>query len=165
MFPITGEVNCYLFPDDAKQGQADFLGIVKSPGETWIIAYAFTLLPLVDEVIAAQKAGIPMHLYLDHTQSAGVMERGQVARLAAAGCDVTIGTSTTGTRYICHTKGMVVGDTCWEGSVNFSESGWLQVNTAMRFESPEWAGHFVSQFGTLRLYARTYEPQFQVEGT
>ena len=156
MFTITATIDCYLLPADGDAAKAVFLKHLEDPHEMWIIAYSFTLVPMIDAIIANSKGGDPIHIYLDLSQSTGSAEKPQVQRLVDAGVEVTVGTSTSGTAYITHTKGMVCDDTpplCWEGSVNFSLSGWLQVNTAMVFHAPEWRDQFVAQFNTLRNYA------------
>lgn len=164
-FKINTEVTCYLLPADGKIAEQEFLTNLKTPGETWIIAFGFTLAPMIDELIAAHKSGVPLHIYLDHSQSSGVAEKPQVQRLVDAGVEVTIGTSPEGSKYICHTKGVVVEGAppwCWEGSVNFSESGWHQVNTAMIFYSKEWRDQFVTQFQLIRKFAWENERNIQV---
>lgn len=42
-FTITTTGTCYLLPQDGATVKADFLKHLLDPGETWIIAYAFTL--------------------------------------------------------------------------------------------------------------------------
>jgi hypothetical protein len=156
LFTITATLDCYLLPADGAAAEAVFLKHLEDPYEMWIIAYSFTLVPMIDEIIANSQGGDPIHIYLDLSQSSGADEMPQLKRLVAAGVEVTLGTSPAGTSYITHTKGLVCNDTpplCWEGSVNFSASGWLQVNTAMVFFSPEWRDQFVQQFNTLRDYA------------
>src|SRR5438876_11178491 len=74
-------------------------------------------------------------------------------------------TSPEGSQFICHTKGIVCLDPapwCWEGSVNFSVSGWHQLNTAMSFSSKDWAKNFVDQFRQIRQFAWDYERAFQL---
>ena len=156
MFTITATIDCYLLPADGDAAKAVFLKHLEDPHEMWIIAYSFTLVPMIDAIIANSQGGDPIHIYLDLSQSTGSAEKPQLQRLVDAGVEVTVGTSTSGTAYITHTKGMVCDDTpplCWEGSVNFSLSGWLQVNTAMVFHAPQWRDQFVAQFNTLRNYA------------
>jgi phosphatidylserine/phosphatidylglycerophosphate/cardiolipin synthase-like enzyme len=165
-FVIQGSLTCYLMPDDHQTAEQRFLQLLGEPGETWIIAYTFTLQDAVDKVLAAHRAGVALHLYLDHSQSTGRTEKPLVSQLVDAGVEVTIGTSTAGSRYICHTKGLVTDSTsgpqCWEGSVNFSASGWQQVNTAMNFSDATWRDHFVAQFTTLRNYAWSQERNLQL---
>jgi hypothetical protein len=159
MFTITTSVDCYLLPDDGAAAKALFLTHLQDPYEMWIVAYSFTLVPMVDEILENNSTGAPYHIYLDLSQSSGGAEKPQIARLVEAGVEVTVGTSPAGTSYITHTKGVTCNDRpvpwCWEGSVNFSASGWLQVNTAMFFHSQEWHDAFVAQFNSLRDYAWT----------
>lgn len=164
-FQIQGAIECYLLPGDGAQAESDFLRHLQDDGEMYITAYGFTLAPMIDQLLANFQRGDLLHIYLDHSQAGGHMEAAQVQRLVDAGVEATIGTSPEGSKYICHTKGIVCLDDppfCWEGSVNFSESGWHQVNTAMVFASPEWAAAFVEQFKALRQFAWTSERQYQV---
>ena len=168
-FQITTTVTCYLLPQDGAQAKADFLKHLLDPGETWITAYAFTLTDMINDLIAAHKAGIPLHIYLDHSQEVGKVEKPLVQQLVSAGVEVTIGTSPAGSQYICHTKGMVSDPAanggslwCWEGSTNFSLSAWSQVNTALVFASQQWRDEFVAQFEALVEYAWTNERSMQV---
>ena len=164
-FRIRGTIECYLLPGDGAKAESDFLHHLADDGEMYITAYAFTLVPMIDQLLANFQRGDPLHIYLDHSQASGRMEKPQVLRLVNAGVEVTIGTSPAGSQYICHTKGIVCLDRppwCWEGSVNFSESGWHQVNTAMVFHSSGWAQAFVEQFRGLRQFAWTNERRFQL---
>lgn len=169
-FTIDTQVTCYLLPQDGPTAYAEFLKNLTDPGETWIIAYAFTLQDMVHDLLAAFKKGVPLHLYLDYSQykSGKTTEDPLVQQLVDAGVEVTVGTSPAGTQYICHTKGIVSDAAkggqlwCWEGSVNFSQSAWHQVNTAMTFSSQEWRDQFVAQFEALRNFAWANEPDMQV---
>jgi hypothetical protein len=159
MFTITTTVDCYLLPQDGPAARALFLTHLEDPYEMWIIAYSFTLVPMIDEILKNNVVGAPYHIYLDLSQSSGAAEKPEIARLVAAGVEVTLGTSPEGTSYITHSKGITCLDKpipwCWEGSVNFSATGWMQVNTAMFFHSQEWHDAFVAQFESLRDYAWT----------
>src|SRR5258708_38682701 len=104
---IAGEVLCDLLPDDGTAGQERFLTLLTNREETWMIAYGFTLAAMVNDILAAHKAGVAIHLYLDRTQSSGTTEAPLVKQLVAAGVEVTIGTSTAGSAYICHDKALV----------------------------------------------------------
>jgi hypothetical protein len=124
-FTFNATIKSFFLPGDGDEAKRDFLGQLKGRGETYLVAYAFTLDAMIGELLEAHAAGIPIHIYLDQSQSEGTAEKPQVARLVQAGMDVTIGTSPAGSAYICHTKGMVVLDKparpyCWSGSVNFS---------------------------------------------
>ncbi len=166
MFTITTSIDCYLLPQDGDAAKALFLKHLEDPYEMWIIAYSFTLAPMFDEIINNDQGDAPIHIYLDLSQSRGAYEKPQVQRLVDAGVEVTVGTSPSGTSYITHTKGIVCNDPpvpwCWEGSVNFSASGWLQVNTALFFHNATWRDEFVKQFVALRDYAWTNERASQL---
>jgi hypothetical protein len=168
-FEITTTAECFLLPDDGAAAQALFLQHLKDPYEMWIIAYSFTLAPMVDEIIANNTPTEAVHIYLDFSQSSGAAEAPEVKKLIAGGVEVTIGTSTAGSQYICHTKGIVCDDRpapwCWEGSVNFSLSGWHQVNTALFFHSQPYRDAFVNQFNHLRYFAWTQERDKQLMKT
>ena len=169
-FQITTTVTCYLLPGDGATAQADFLQHLTDPGETWIIAYAFTLPDMIKELLQAHKQGLPLYIYLDSSQAEGNVERPLVQQLVNAGIEVTIGTSPAGSQFICHTKGIVSDRApdgkgtlwCWEGSTNFSLSAWKQVNTAMVFASQQWRNEFVAQFEALRDFAWTNERSMQL---
>lgn len=167
-FLLGDDPLCLLFPDDQDRGQGMLIGRLRSPAETYGISYGFTFQPMVDAILQAQADGAPQHFYLDRSQSRGAAEAPQVQRMVDAGVEVTIGTSTAGSRFICHTKGFVVldyepdGPWCWEGSINFSQGGWRQVNTAMVFRSQPFADHFLAQFRALRAYAWRSHPEWQV---
>jgi phosphatidylserine/phosphatidylglycerophosphate/cardiolipin synthase-like enzyme len=168
-FVINTQVTCYLLPQDGAVAKQDFLKHLLDPGETWIIAYAFTLPDMIQDLLKAHTQGIPLHLYLDHSQSTGPAEKPLLQQLVKAGVEVTIGTSPAGSQFICHTKGIVSdaapgGGTlwCWEGSTNFSLSAWQQVNTALVFASPQWRDEFVAQFEALRAFAWSQERSLQL---
>jgi phosphatidylserine/phosphatidylglycerophosphate/cardiolipin synthase-like enzyme len=169
-FEIKTTVTCYLLPQDGATAKAAFLKHLLDPGETWIIAYAFTLPDMIHDLLEAHTKGLPLHIYLDHSQAVGKVERPLVQQLVDAGIEVTIGTSPVGSKFICHTKGIVSDPAsdgsgtlwCWEGSTNFSLSAWQQVNTAMVFASQEWRDEFVAQFEALRDFAWANERDMQL---
>ena len=156
-------VTCWQFPDDAAAGKQAFLNVLANPQETWILAYAFTMGELAGEVVAAHKAGVPVHVFVDHSESITPIQKAILQPMVAAGCEVTIGTSYAGSRYIAHEKGMAtVGGSCWEGSTNFSASAWSQINTAMQFDSPEYRDRFVGTFNRAVEYAWANEQSYQM---
>lgn len=164
-FQITTTVTCYLLPGDGSAAEAEFLKHLQDNGEMFIIAYAFTLPQMIDQLLANHAAGDPMHIYLDSSQAAGATEKPMVQKLVDAGIEVTLGTSPEGSNFICHSKGITCLDNppwCWEGSVNFSIGGWKQVNTAMVFRSAAWSAAFVNQFKGLRQFAWTNERNLQL---
>jgi hypothetical protein len=157
------ELTAYEFPEDAAAGQAALLAHwTKNPTETWLRAYAFTIRALAEAVIEANKTA-PQHLYIDHSQCEDEDQLVLVKEMVAAGVEVTIGTSPAGEGFIAHTKAFVdkLGN-CWEGSTNFSESAWQQVNTAFQFVSPEWRDMMIAAFNRDVAYAWTNEARFQL---
>jgi hypothetical protein len=168
-FIISTSITCYLLPDDGAAAKKEFLTHLLDPGETWIIAYSFTLPDMVQDLLQAHAKGVPLHLYLDHSQSTGPAEQPMLKQVVSAGIEVTIGTSPAGSKFICHTKGIVSDPGqgggslwCWEGSTNFSLTAWQQVNTAMVFASQKWRDEFVAQFEALRAYAWSQEKSLQL---
>lgn len=184
-FTTSTPVQWFLFPDDREEGEQLLTSKLRSPGETWINAFNFSYMPLVDEVLAAHAAGVKLHLYIDKSQSAiaklprklskiglhhfaeGRVQSTVVRALAEAGVEVTIGTSDQGSEFIAHTKGVVVKESdgsywCWTGSLNFSQSGWRQVNDVAVLESDAFAQHFIARFERLRQFAWTKERRWQV---
>lgn len=185
-----GIVTVWQFPDDAVEGKIAFLDVLHNPAETWILAYAFTMPELADEVIAAHKDGVKFHIYVDHSQTGNVLplpgmdyqfvwgadaearadpvalalrQRTVIQNLVEAGVEVTIGTSYAGPGFIAHEKGFATADDdCWEGSTNFSESAWSQINSAMEFVSPEWAQHLRNTIKQAVEYAWAHEKSYQL---
>ncbi|HZW54968.1 MAG TPA: hypothetical protein VFF30_01625 [Nitrososphaerales archaeon] len=68
---ITATITCYLLAGDGPVAKQEFLKHISDPGETFIIAYGFTLVPMINDLIAAHQKGVPLHIFLDHTQSEG----------------------------------------------------------------------------------------------
>jgi hypothetical protein len=86
----------------------------------------------------------------DHTQSAGPTEHVQIERLIAAGwvdgVDFVIGTSPEAGQII-HIKATWIDDMHVEDdSLNYSPSGFKQINTVTFTESAEWAAYLEGIF-------------------
>jgi len=174
MFTISITETDYFMPEDGAVAQKRFLELLANPGEVWMSAYSFTLQPMFDELLKADVRGVKIHLLLDHSQEAGRAEASRVKNLAAnlKHGDVTIttaGINSQAPSQIWHWKGFVVRQTgshqyaCWEGSTNFSQSGWLQGNSARTFASDVWAQKFIQQFEAHKQWALTNEPQYQIK--
>ena len=167
-FVITPpQITCYQFPDDVTDGQAAFLEKFTDPNKTWLRAYGFTMVNLVDDMVAAAKNGVAYHVFVDLSEEETPTEKPLVSTLSqgfkGTKSDLTIGTSQAGRKYIMHQKGFTTAaDDCWEGSVNFSTSGWLQVNSAMQFNDATWQQHFVQSFLVDQAYAWASESQYQL---
>lgn len=173
MINITVTETDYFLPEDGAAAEKQFLALLNKLSEVWISAFGFTLQPMFDELKKADAAGAKIHLLLDHSQAVGQAEAPKVKDLAThlKHGDLTITTAgihSGAPAQIWHWKGMVVEPTdgqekhCWEGSTNFSLSGWLQGNSARLFRSDAWAKAFVTQFDEHEAWARKNEPQYQV---
>lgn len=155
---------CFQFPEDAQEARVELLSHWReSPCETWIRAYAFTMSDLAAAVVEANKVA-PQHVYMDRSQYDENLEQKTLAKqLVAEGVEVTIGTSPAGADYIAHTKAWFRADgLCWEGSLNFSESAWYQVNTAFCFLCPAWRDMMLAAFHRDVAYAWEHERRYQV---
>ena len=164
-FEIAGPVECFLLPNDGAAAEQLLLQHLNDPSEMYIDAYAFTLVPMADELLDHFQAGDPLHLYADYSESLSPLDKAQLKRLVDAGAEVTIGTSPAGRTYIAHAKALVCLDSppfCWEGSTNFSASAWKQGNTVMTFASQTWADQFIAQFKEFRQFAWTNERALQL---
>lgn len=172
MITITVTEKDFFLPEDGDAAKKEFLNLLSKLSEVWISAFSFTLQPMFDELKKADASGAKIHLLLDHSQSIGQAEASKVKDLAASlkHGDVTIttaGINSGAPDQIWHWKGLVVTPTdakekhCWEGSTNFSLSGWLQGNSARLFRSDAWAKVFIAQFEAHRAWARANEPQYQ----
>ena len=96
--------------------------------EVLIDIYGFTYGPLMDALIAAHQRGVAVRIVADHSQAEGTAEKPQLQRLANAGIDLVIGTSSRGG--IDHSKYIVTdGSQVIFGSFNFSQSALAQDNT------------------------------------
>ena len=174
MFTINITETDYFMPEDGPAARETFLELLANPSEVWMSAYSFTLQPMFQELLKADQRGVKIHLLLDHSQETGRAEASKVKNLAAnlKHGDVTITTAGINSRVpaqIWHWKGFVVQQTdsgdynCWEGSTNFSQSAWLQGNSARTFSSAVWAQKFVQQFELHKQWALANEPQYQIQ--
>lgn len=126
-----------------------------------VVIYGFHLAKLTDALIAKQQAGVRVSLILDHSQSAGVAERSEVARLKAAGVPFLIGASPVH-RQILHSKFTVIDDARVEhGSWNYSLSAAQQSNTMTFVDDPQYAQAFVRHHDRLVAFIRLHEMVYQ----
>ncbi len=172
---INTPATVYMLPRDGAEARCAFLGLLRSPGETWILDYGFTEADLIAEIEQNDAAGIAMHLLLDRSQSAGTAESKALAALSAklVHGDITMttaGPDSAGSSEIMHDKVMVVAASdggqahVWLGSVNFSESGWYQANTALLLRSDAMAQMLIDFFDRTRQWALEHVPQLGAKG-
>lgn len=159
------EVTAWQLPEDGDAAKAAFLRYFADPTETWLRAYALTMSALAQDIIAAHKNGVLLHLYVDKSQTDSAEQLTVVKSLVEAGVETTIGTAPTGRSYIAHEKGYATsGGDCWEGSVNFSDEAWEQVNTALQFHSPQWRDMTIAAFNRDVQFAWSNERAYQLMG-
>ena len=163
IIPTLTNTKAWQFPEDAVPGEAAFLAHWDKPVETYVRAYAFTMKHLTEALIEAAKTA-PQHVYADHTESTSEAQLACLhPLLESPGIDVTIGTSPAGQAFIAHTKAYAaVNGDFWEGSVNFSYSGWKQVNTAFQGNCSEWTDMIIQSFHRDVNYAWTNEKSIQI---
>lgn len=173
MFTITVPHTYYFFPEDAESGIQAFLDLLHSPGETWVACFGFSFAPLIGEIIAADKSGVPIHLLLDRTQAAGPTERKEVKRLAESLQHgeltlTTAGGSSKTPGAIFHSKALVTAATdggefyCTTGSMNLTKPGPNEANITAFFRSDMFAYNFIASFNAHRDWARLHEARIQV---
>jgi phosphatidylserine/phosphatidylglycerophosphate/cardiolipin synthase-like enzyme len=141
-------VTTYFAPWDDTTGKLiEYMqGATKS---LFIVIYGFHLPKLTDLLIAKFEAGVEIGLILDHSQAAGVAERGEVQRLVEAGVPLLIGTSPVHGQ-ILHSKFAVRdGLDVESGSWNYSISAAQQSNTMTFISDPAYAAGFLFHYHRL----------------
>lgn len=158
-----GPTNVYFLPEDVTKAREDFLSLLHNGSETYVVAYAFEVGALVDELLTAHGSGVKLHLYLDRSTRMGRIPFGLVQKMTNAGIEVTLGTAMSNIGYVGHTKGLVTATfECWQGSIDFSDAGWRWVELAHGFVSQQWTVKFINSFGLLRRWAWKLEAETQV---
>lgn len=166
------EEDNYFLPEDGELARAEFLRLVSMPTETWISGYGFTMRSVFDQLKANDAQNVPFHLLLDYTQSQGIYAKNNLKNLNRGKIvsDITLTTAGKASKrpsQLWHWKGMVKraddgGDPyCWDGSVNFSASGWHQGNSARVFRSQAWADRFLQQFESTKAWALEQRKHYQ----
>lgn len=184
-------VRWYFLPEDSDACQQEFLNLLNGGyDELWISAFGFTLEPMFAAIKAADEKGVKIHILLDRTQAGGTTEKPLVQDLVSSlkNGDVTITTAGTDSKQksqIYHWKAMVAkfndGNTdlnrfglmadaenppayfCWQGSVNFSNSGFNQGNDSSIFADTDWGTAFIANFEAHKAWALENEPQSQLK--
>jgi phosphatidylserine/phosphatidylglycerophosphate/cardiolipin synthase-like enzyme len=150
---------------DGIKAFSTFLGTAKTKMRAMI--YGATLPIFFDDLIAAKQRGIDVKVIFDHTQSAGPAEHVQIERLITAGwvdgVDFVIGTSPEAGQII-HIKATWIDDLHVEdGSLNYSPSGFKQINTVTFTESAEWAAYLENIFNTAWEWITVNDQRFQLK--
>jgi phosphatidylserine/phosphatidylglycerophosphate/cardiolipin synthase-like enzyme len=154
-------VTTYFSPWDDTQGK--FLEFMNGAQKSlYIVVYGYHLPLLGDLLISKHAAGVVIGLILDHTQAAGVAERGEVQRLITAGVPFLVGTSPVHGA-ILHSKFSIRDETDVEfGSWNYSLSASQQSNTMTFITAPTYAERFIFHYHRLHaailLHDMTMQP-------
>lgn len=174
MFELeSNKETIYFLPEDGEIARSKFLELLSLPTKGWINSYGFNMEDAFHAIYNNEANNIPTDLLLDYTQSRGPKAVQLVKELVIkikVG-DVTLTTAGINSKQksaIFHWKAMVKeaidgGDPwCLEGSVNFSNTGWLQGNTMRVFRSSVYAQKFIEYHGIHKNWARQNEKQYQV---
>lgn len=127
--------------------------------------YGATLGVFFDDLIRAKKRGLDVKCIFDHSQAEGHYEGPEIQRLLDAGWmdgqDFVIGTSPK-SHQIIHIKATWI-DGRWveDGSLNYSNSAFAQVNTICINDWPEYAKYLDGIFTTQWDWIMKHEPQYQ----
>lgn len=157
---------CYFLPEDGNIAKQDLLKQFDLPNlkEIYIKAYAFNWDDLLTKVKEVDQKGIQVHILADYVQSRGPSAWDKLVDLHKTLKNgelilTTAGANSPSTSQIWHSKAITFlqsnneEPTNWEGSVNFSGSGWEQGNTASIFSSQIWSDNFISHFKIHKQWA------------
>lgn len=160
---VVGATTFFFAPADDVRGEIlSFAQAEKT--ELCVGAYAFTLEPLVEALLANHQAGIVQYVLADLSQSRGHPDHAALVEVINAGIDTTIGTAPSGN--ILHSKYLLgKGQAAvFSGSYNFSASAAVQDNCSQRFaDATVWTA-FRSHFDAARSWVIANEPQDQIKG-
>ncbi len=162
----------YFIPEDTVAAQKALLASLDGLGngdEVYIAAYSFTWQPIVAALQKDEATGAKVHLLLDRSESMTPAEHTALTELAAVlpSSDLTLTTAGVHSKEpsaIFHWKAFVVlhkdgSVVCWEGSVNFTASGWNEGNSARLFTSKDWAIRFIQYFHEHQAWAVEHSPK------
>ena len=158
--PIFQSLKRMWCPQHADEVKKDILALVASAQKTIDIGiYGFAWENLVSALIERHNAGVKVRIVFDRTQAGGLGERDKVAEIAAAGIEHYIGTSPR--HQIRHTKDIIVDGIAGEmGSLNYSNSGFLQNNTIEVFYDAGLASYIIADLEENIAWLLANEPQW-----
>lgn len=170
MNAFPARIEAFLLPDDIAPARQMLRDILAIPAEKWIVFYEASSAEFFDGIIRSHTPLTPVHVYADTSLARRPGERGKLANLKSHGVNVTIGSSTTSRFFICHRKAIVVSPTAevtdhmvWEGSTNFSEQSWGEINTIITFRSRVYGEAYISQFSRMVANALANEAADQLK--
>ena len=129
------------------------------------IIYADTLSVFFDDIVAAKKRGLDIRIIFDHSQERGHYEHPHILKLIAEGwkdgVNFVVGTSPKDDQ-IVHLKSTWIDDRWVEdGSLNYSPSGFKQVNSVSISDWPEYAAYLDGVFEQLWTWILQNEKRYQ----
>lgn len=166
---------CYLLPEDGDLAKQDLIGLFHLPNlkEVYIKAYAFNMDILLKTIKDVDSQGIKVSILADYVQSRGRgswnelvdlrknLKTGEIL-LTTAGC------GSKSTSQIWHSKAasFIYSDKepiNFEGSCNFSDTGFLQGNTIRIFSSQEYSDTFIKHFNIHRDWTLSNAQSKQID--
>lgn len=172
MIVITNQIETNFFlPEDGEIARQKFLEQFDIAQEIWVMAYGFNMPEVCSKLKELDAKGIFCHLLIDNIQAHGPSTLPKLIDLKKTlkHADITITTAGIGSKTlgaIWHWKTLVVktvdGYAIFDGSVNFTNTGWVQGNSARQFNSQEWAEKFIQEFEIHKEWAEKERPQYQL---
>lgn len=160
-------------PEDSDIAQKQLLDQFENSDlkAVYIKAYTLNWDDLFDKIKFIDQKGIPVYILTDYMQARTPSSWEKIVELHKFLKNGEIILTTAGGErmpsQIWHSKAIsfVSKDICqnWCGSVNFSNSGFYQGNTASLFESEIWSKEFIDHFEKHKKWALSEQPQKQIE--
>jgi phosphatidylserine/phosphatidylglycerophosphate/cardiolipin synthase-like enzyme len=164
MIETVGPVQLYSLPDESPIVHGMITQqIASATKRIRLFMYGFTDLPIADALTAAAGRSLDIAIILDHTECTTPHEAGLLSRMLRAGfppADLCICTSPID-HQLMHKKLLICDDTVSWGSLNFSPSGFQQVNTWSVCTDPVLAGQQLTAFEDLFHWALSTQPMYQ----
>lgn len=163
---LNVNVRTLFAPFDPTEGEFEQF-VASAKHSIFMLVFGFHLPTLSDILIEKVKAGLRVGVILDHSQSEGKAEAGEVQRLVAAKVPLLIGTSPKHGQ-ILHSKFTVIDEHSVEhGSWNYSTSAGSQSNDMHFVEhAPDYVRAYLEHwhriFGFVSIHQKLYQPQGEV---
>lgn len=156
---------CYQLPEDGLIAKQKLLDIFNSENITsvYIKAFGFNMDDLLNSILVLDQKNIPVYILADYMQarSPGSWDKLVKFNSSLKNSQLILTTAGCGSdqpSIIFHTKSFSVlfsdkPALNWDGSCNFSDSGWSQANSIRVFESEVFSGEFIKHFNDHRNWA------------
>lgn len=170
-----GDETNYFLPEDGAVAKQDILNLLKTGNikEIYICAYNFSQTDIFAAIKDLDAKNIPIYMLLDNVQAHGPSEWNSLIELHKTLQHATITLTTAGANSpvpgtIWHSKAFTVtyndgtAPYNWMGSVNFSDTGFDQGNTARKWRDQEWSDTFIQQWHVHNDWALQNRPEKQI---